>query len=328
MRRPQGETLFPNANSESWGSSRPPGPSARSSATSASRWPTARAASATRSLVEGLLAPAFGIEVLDDAAAVGELALTTDAFVVKPLRFPGGSIGELAVNGTVNDLAMGGAKPLALTVSLILEEGLDAATLRAEVDAIVARGRGGRRRDRRRRHQGRRARPRRRHVHHDDRPRPARPARGVRARAPGRPDPALRPDRRARHRDHAGPRRVRPRLRRHRLRHAPAVARGRRDPRAGRPPVARRHPRRRRLGAERARARLGRRDADPGGGRAGRARGRRRLRAARDRPDVRRQRGRLRRDRRPGAPGFADIGEVKTEPPGMVLCRRASAASG
>ena len=65
---------------------------------------------ATRSLVEGLLAPAFGIETLDDAAAVGELALTTDAFVVKPLRFPGGSIGELAVNGTVNDLAMGGAQ--------------------------------------------------------------------------------------------------------------------------------------------------------------------------------------------------------------------------
>src|SRR3954453_5101287 len=78
---------------------------------------------ATRSLVEGLLAPAFGIEALDDAAAVGELTITTDAFVVKPLRFPGGSIGELAVNGTVNDLAMGGAKPLALTLSLILEEG-------------------------------------------------------------------------------------------------------------------------------------------------------------------------------------------------------------
>jgi hydrogenase expression/formation protein HypE len=92
---------------------------------------------ATRSLVEGLLAPAFGIEALDDAATVGELALTTDAFVVKPLRFPGGSIGELAVNGTVNDLAMGGARPLALTLSLILEEGLDAETLRAEVDAIA-----------------------------------------------------------------------------------------------------------------------------------------------------------------------------------------------
>jgi hydrogenase expression/formation protein HypE len=92
---------------------------------------------ATGRLIEGLLAPAFGITALDDAAAVGELAMTTDAYVVKPLRFPGGSIGELAVNGTVNDLAMAGAKPLALTLSLILEEGLDAATLREEVDAIA-----------------------------------------------------------------------------------------------------------------------------------------------------------------------------------------------
>ncbi|WP_028062025.1 hydrogenase expression/formation protein HypE [Solirubrobacter soli] len=92
---------------------------------------------ATARLIEGLLAPAFGIAALDDAAIVGELAMTTDAYVVKPLRFPGGSIGELAVNGTVNDLAMAGAKPLALTLSLILEEGLDAATLRAEVEAIA-----------------------------------------------------------------------------------------------------------------------------------------------------------------------------------------------
>src|SRR5690348_9507207 len=64
--------------------------------------------------------------------------MTSDSFVVKPLRFPGGSIGELAVNGTVNDLAMAGARPLALTVALILEEGLEATTLRAEVDAIAA----------------------------------------------------------------------------------------------------------------------------------------------------------------------------------------------
>jgi hydrogenase expression/formation protein HypE len=74
---------------------------------------------------------------LDDAAAVGELAFTTDSFVVKPLRFPGGSIGELAVNGTVNDLAMGGAKPLALSLALILEEGLEAEDLRSEVEAIA-----------------------------------------------------------------------------------------------------------------------------------------------------------------------------------------------
>ena len=61
------------------------------------------------------------------------LAMTSDSFVVKPLRFPGGSIGELAVNGTVNDLAMAGARPLAMTVSMILEEGLDSDVLRAEV---------------------------------------------------------------------------------------------------------------------------------------------------------------------------------------------------
>ncbi len=92
---------------------------------------------ATSRLVEGLLAPAFGIEALDDAAAVGDLAITTDAFVVKPLVFPGGSIGDLAVNGTVNDLAMAGAQPLALTLSLILEEGLEATALRAEVEAMA-----------------------------------------------------------------------------------------------------------------------------------------------------------------------------------------------
>ena len=71
-----------------------------------------------------------------------ELAMTTDSFVVKPLRFPGGSIGELAVNGTVNDLAVSGARPLALTVSMILEEGLDADVLRAEVQAIAGGRRG------------------------------------------------------------------------------------------------------------------------------------------------------------------------------------------
>jgi hydrogenase expression/formation protein HypE len=93
---------------------------------------------ATQTLIEGLLAPAFGIDELADAAAVGgDLALTTDSFVVKPLRFPGGSIGELAVNGTVNDLAMAGARPLALSVALILEEGLGADVLRAETEAIA-----------------------------------------------------------------------------------------------------------------------------------------------------------------------------------------------
>ncbi len=99
---------------------------------------------ATTSLIEGLFSPAFASSALDalaDAGAVNvdglELALTTDSFVVKPLSFPGGSIGELAVNGTVNDLAMAGARPLALTLSLVLEEGLPAETLRAEVEAIA-----------------------------------------------------------------------------------------------------------------------------------------------------------------------------------------------
>ncbi len=102
---------------------------------------------ATRTLIEGLFVPAFApdegssLAALADAGSIAvdgiRLAMTTDSFVVKPLRFPGGSIGELAVNGTVNDLAVTGARPLALAVSLILEEGLDAATLRAEVEAIA-----------------------------------------------------------------------------------------------------------------------------------------------------------------------------------------------
>jgi hydrogenase expression/formation protein HypE len=100
---------------------------------------------ATQSLIEGLFVPAFAspsLEAMADAGALSvdgtELALTTDSFVVKPIRFPGGSIGDLAVNGTVNDLAVAGARPLALSLSLILEEGLAAAELRAEVEAIAA----------------------------------------------------------------------------------------------------------------------------------------------------------------------------------------------
>jgi hydrogenase expression/formation protein HypE len=95
---------------------------------------------ATQTLIEGLFVPAYGatqLEALGDAGLAGGVAVTTDSFVVKPLRFPGGSIGELAVNGTVNDLAVAGARPLALTVAMILEEGLDAGVLRAEVDAIA-----------------------------------------------------------------------------------------------------------------------------------------------------------------------------------------------
>jgi len=95
-------------------------------------------------LIEHLFLPAFGSAAdagMGDAAVIEvngvRLAFSTDSFVVKPLVFPGGSIGELAVNGTVNDLAMAGARPLALTLSLVLEEGLPAETLRFEVEAIA-----------------------------------------------------------------------------------------------------------------------------------------------------------------------------------------------
>src|SRR4029077_12440870 len=99
---------------------------------------------ASRRLIEGLIVPLLGgplLAPLADAAHLdvdgARIAMTADSFVVRPLRFPGGSIGELAVNGTVNDLAVSGARPLALSLSLILEEGLPSDDLRAEVDAIA-----------------------------------------------------------------------------------------------------------------------------------------------------------------------------------------------
>lgn len=99
---------------------------------------------ASRAVVEGLIAPAFdnpALARLDDAALIEaggtNLAFTTDSFVVHPMRFPGGSIGELAINGTVNDLAVSGARPLAISVAMILEEGLAADDLRAEIDAMA-----------------------------------------------------------------------------------------------------------------------------------------------------------------------------------------------
>jgi hydrogenase expression/formation protein HypE len=99
---------------------------------------------ASRRLVEGLFAPLFGgplLAPLGDAAYLNvdgaRLAFTTDSFVVSPLRFPGGSIGDLAVNGTVNDLAVSGARPLALVVSFVLEAGLPGPALEAEVRAIA-----------------------------------------------------------------------------------------------------------------------------------------------------------------------------------------------
>jgi hydrogenase expression/formation protein HypE len=70
------------------------------------------------------------------AAQDGRLAFTTDSYVVDPLIFPGGNIGDLAVNGTVNDLAMAGARPLALSVGLIIEEGLAKTELRVILESM------------------------------------------------------------------------------------------------------------------------------------------------------------------------------------------------
>ncbi len=95
-------------------------------------------------LVEHLFLPAFrnpALENLGDAAVLdvggGLIAISTDSFVVQPLFFPGGSIGELAVNGTVNDLAVSGAIPKFLTAGFILEEGFPLAQLAAIVDAMA-----------------------------------------------------------------------------------------------------------------------------------------------------------------------------------------------
>ena len=99
---------------------------------------------ASRKLVEGLFAPLlFGSSPgpLGDAALVDisgtQVAITTDSFVVKPLRFPGGSIGELGVNGTVNDLAVSGARAEALVVTYVLEAGLPTPVLEAEIRAMA-----------------------------------------------------------------------------------------------------------------------------------------------------------------------------------------------
>lgn len=104
----------------------------------------------TGELIEQVLLPAFG--TLEDASpgrdsalvALGSdtsagattLAFSTDSYVVQPLFFPGGSIGDLAVNGTVNDLAMSGAVPVALSCALILEEGVEIAVVRRVAEAM------------------------------------------------------------------------------------------------------------------------------------------------------------------------------------------------
>ncbi|MGC9157579.1 MAG: hydrogenase expression/formation protein HypE [Terracidiphilus sp.] len=95
-------------------------------------------------LVEHLFLPAFRnpeLENLGDAALLecgsGRIAMSTDSFVVQPLFFPGGSIGDLAVNGTVNDLAVSGAEPKFLSASFILEEGFPLSQLAAIVEAMA-----------------------------------------------------------------------------------------------------------------------------------------------------------------------------------------------
>lgn len=96
-------------------------------------------------LIEHLFLPAFqpGDDVeLHDAATfdvpAGRLAFSTDSYVVQPLFFAGGCIGDLAVNGTVNDIAMAGAKPVVLSAGFVLEEGLPLATLASVTDAMAA----------------------------------------------------------------------------------------------------------------------------------------------------------------------------------------------
>lgn len=102
-------------------------------------------------LIEELIVPAIGnpiLRELDDSAEIadlggrriegGTLAFTTDSYVVQPLFFPGGDIGTLAVAGTVNDLAVKGARPFYLTLGLIVEEGLPVADLERVLASVAA----------------------------------------------------------------------------------------------------------------------------------------------------------------------------------------------
>jgi hydrogenase expression/formation protein HypE len=124
--------------------------------TAAAKWPRVRfsdkqiemahgaGGKASRRLVEGLIAPLFAnpaLSQLSDAAVFSlggtRVATTADGYVVKPLRFPGGSIGELAINGTINDLAVSGARAHVLMATLILEAGLPSDILRAELETMA-----------------------------------------------------------------------------------------------------------------------------------------------------------------------------------------------
>ncbi len=93
-------------------------------------------------LVDNLFRPAFGTESepARDSALVdvdsGRIALTTDSYVVQPLFFPGGNIGDLAINGTINDIACSGAQPVGLTAGFIIEEGLQLDVLGAIAETM------------------------------------------------------------------------------------------------------------------------------------------------------------------------------------------------
>jgi hydrogenase expression/formation protein HypE len=93
-------------------------------------------------LIRTHFSPAFGIQGAGDSAIVTvpshRLAYTTDSYVVTPLFFPGGDIGDLAVNGTVNDLAVSGAEPLYLTAGFVIEEGFPLSELKAIISSMAA----------------------------------------------------------------------------------------------------------------------------------------------------------------------------------------------
>lgn len=105
---------------------------------------------AMRTLIENIILPAFNnplLATLEDQATVSlaelvahgdRLAFTTDSYVVTPMQFPGGDIGTLAVCGTVNDLAVSGARPLYLSCGLVIEEGLEMAQLAVIIDSLAA----------------------------------------------------------------------------------------------------------------------------------------------------------------------------------------------
>src|SRR5215510_14999125 len=99
----------------------------------------------TSELIQKVFLPAFDnhyLSRLDDQAVLqlngSRVAFTTDAFVVTPIFFPGGDIGRLAINGTINDLAMSGAKPLYIAAAFILEEGLATDELQRVVNSMSA----------------------------------------------------------------------------------------------------------------------------------------------------------------------------------------------